>query len=381
MAISNHNPRVKPLLAKQAALDAITSAMARQVELNVLPIFDLVLAQAAGALGASWACLHLLDDEHGRTRLVAGHRLPPGKALEWASLALERDLPPVQSQRSSDICETPASGPLPGLISAPVRGMELTVGTLTLGFAGGQPDDPDRPAFLRTVGNLLGMAIEHAGLVSEMVDNMDQLMQLKASLEQRNQELDQVNQQLYNANLRLEELSVTDGLTGLYNHRHLRERLPLEIARARRLGHPLCLVMADLDHFKRVNDRLGHPVGDEALKLTAACLKRGVREVDLVGRYGGEEFMLVLVDCELEAGRLVADKLRRAVRARSQVEPFTPLGGFTMSLGVAQLCRDMSEEELVSLADQALYLAKQSGRDRVETAALCGEPIQRAVAE
>ncbi|MBI4799370.1 MAG: sensor domain-containing diguanylate cyclase [Desulfarculus sp.] len=364
MAIDDHHPRVKSLLAKQQALANLTLEMTRQVELHVQPIFETALQQAGQALEAGMACLHLADEQHGLTRLVANWNLTPAWTQKWGSLSLAEDSAPALCQKSGQALELgPEQAPpgLGGLATAPVRGMDLTVGTVSVLYAGPPPLDPDRASFLESVGHLLGLAIEHSGLVSELMDNLDQLMQLKSSLEARNQELDQANRQLA-------ELSVTDGLTGVYNHRHLHERLAREIARSRRLGHPICLVMADLDHFKQVNDRLGHQVGDEALRLTAGWLKAGVREVDLVGRYGGEEFMLVLVDCHLQAGRQVADKLRQTIAQRSRRQPFDALGGFTVSMGVAQLVPGMDEQELIAAADQALYRAKTGGRDRVETA-------------
>ncbi|MFH1034719.1 MAG: sensor domain-containing diguanylate cyclase [Pseudomonadota bacterium] len=365
MAICDHESRVKSLLAKQRALANLTLEMTRQVELQVQPVFEAALSQAGRALGADMACLHLADEERGLTRLVANWRATLPLMRAWGGLLLEGPSPPAQCQRGGQVLEI-SSRQLPqgvgGVATCPVKGLELTVGTLSVLFKQPLPPDPDRPAFLESVGHLLGLAIEHAGLVSELIDNLDQLMQLKASLETRNQEMDQANQ-------RLAELSVTDGLTGVYNHRHLHERLSREIARSRRLGHPICLVMADLDHFKQVNDRLGHQAGDEALRLTAAWLKSGVREVDLVGRYGGEEFVLVLVDCDLEAGWQVADKLRQVVAERGLRQPFDAIGGFRVSMGVAQLTEGMDEKELVNAADQALYRAKQNGRDRVERAA------------
>ena len=339
LAINDLDLRVKSLLAKQRALANLTLEMTRQVELQVQPVFEAALAQAGEALGAGMACLHLADDQQGVTRLVANWQLPASQARHWGQLPLAGDSGPARCQQSGQPVEMGpglgASG-LGGLACAPVKGMDLVLGTISILYQTPLPPDPDRADFLESVGYLLGLAIEHAGLISEMVDNLDQLMQLKANLEARNQELDQANQQLA-------QLSVTDGLTGVFNHRHLHERLAGEIARSRRLGHPVCLVMADLDFFKRINDRLGHPVGDEALRLAAGLLSSGVREVDVVGRYGGEEFLLILVDCHLQAGRLVADKLRQSIAQGSERPPFDSLGGFTVSMGVAQLQEGMDE--------------------------------------
>jgi diguanylate cyclase (GGDEF)-like protein len=227
-----------------------------------------------------------------------------------------------------------------------------------------EPDE-ERLPFLETVGHLLGLAIEHAGLVSELVDRVNELRQLKEQEEHRSQELAELNQRLQQANVKLEELSITDELTGLFNRRHFIQRLDEEINRSRRQKHPISLIMADLDHFKRVNDTLGHQVGDEALKNFAAWVKGGVRRMDLVGRYGGEEFVVLLVDCGPKRAVKVADKLRREVAGRSQIAPFDQLGGFTVSMGVSTLTGDDSAQELIHRADQALYTAKENGRNQV----------------
>ena len=254
------------------------------------------------------------------------------------------------------------------MLCAPVLGAELCVGALSLMWLRQPRPQADRSLFLTTVGHLVGLAIEHAGLVSEMVDNLDQVLQLKDKVERRNAELDELNGKLSQANQRLEQLSVTDGLTGLFNHRHLHERLDREVRRSRRQGKPVSLLMADLDHFKRVNDQLGHPAGDEALRLVASWLMHSVREVDIVGRYGGEEFAVVLSDCDLDNALRVAEKLRALVEANSRRPPFDALGGLTISLGAAQLQPGMTPEELVSAADLALYRAKHDGRNQVAAA-------------
>jgi diguanylate cyclase (GGDEF)-like protein len=242
------------------------------------------------------------------------------------------------------------------------------VGSLCLLWRTPPEPDPDRTLFLESLAHLLGLAIEHAGLVSEMVDSLEQVLQLKDKVDRRNQELNEVNAKLSEANQRLEMLSVTDGLTGLFNHRHLHDLLSQEIMRARRAGYPISLIMADLDHFKRINDQLGHQVGDEALRLVSSWLSHGVREVDVVGRYGGEEFVVILTNCALADGVRVAEKLRAMVLEKALRPPFDAVGGITLSLGVAQLEPGMNGDQLVNAADQALYRAKQQGRNRVVSA-------------
>jgi diguanylate cyclase (GGDEF)-like protein len=220
------------------------------------------------------------------------------------------------------------------------------------------PADADLGPFLETTGNLLGIAIEHAGMVSHMVDRYNEVLDLKHHLEERNKELADLN-------YRLSELSVTDSLTGLYNRRYLQERLSQEVDRSVRLGQPLTIIMADLDHFKRINDELGHQQGDEALVRFAGWFRAGVRRVDTVGRYGGEEFLALLVNCNGEDGKRVANKIRINTWKLSAAHPFDVMGGFTVSMGVAQLGPGQDPVTLVARADRALYQAKQEGRNRV----------------
>jgi diguanylate cyclase (GGDEF)-like protein len=349
---------------RQGALKRITLAMARQVELDPQPVFAVALKEVSQALGGAMACLHLYDSESETLALVASHGLDPVWSRAWSRLAAQGSTPPALAQRSGlgqQLLGPRAPSGLSGVVSAPVRGAELTMGTLSALWPPGQAHCPghDCADFLETAGGLLGLAIEHAGLFTELMDNLDQVSKLQAQAEQKNRELAALNE-------RLALLSVTDGLTGLYNRRHFLERLEEELYRSRRLGLPLCLVMADLDHFKSVNDQLGHQAGDQALVEFAAHLRDGVRQVDLVGRYGGEEFALALVNCDLDTGIMVAEKLRSSLRAQTDHPPFSSRGGVTVSMGVAQLAPGMEVRDLIAAADSALYQAKRKGRDRVE---------------
>jgi diguanylate cyclase (GGDEF)-like protein len=351
-------------VARQGALKRITQAMARQVELDPQPVFAVALKEVSLALGGPMACLHLYDSETEALRLVASHGLDPVWSRAWSRLSAQGSTPPVLTQRtglSHALAGERAPAGLSAVVSAPVRGAELTMGTLSVLWPPGQGHPPadDCADFLETAGGLLGLAIEHAGLFTELMDNLDEVSKLQAQAERKNLELAELNQ-------KLALLSVTDGLTGLYNRRHFLERLEEELHRSRRLGLPLCLVMADLDYFKSVNDQLGHQAGDQALSEFAAHLREGVRQVDLVGRYGGEEFALALVNCDLGTGMMVAEKLRSSLRAKTNHPPLSELGGITVSMGVAQLVPGMGVRELIATADRALYLAKQNGRDRVE---------------
>ncbi len=162
----------------------------------------------------------------------------------------------------------------------------------------------------------------------------------------------------------LERLSVTDGLTGLYNRRHLMERLRNESSRARRTGQPFAVLMLDIDHFKAYNDTHGHLGGDEVLVRVAAVLIASTRQVDCVARYGGEEFLLLLPDTGMASAVEVGERIREAVKA----ERFAG-GHVTVSMGVATFPEfGESPEGVIMSADVALYQAKSGGRDALVAA-------------
>lgn len=183
-------------------------------------------------------------------------------------------------------------------------------------------------------------------------------------------ELDQKNRELEIVNKRLKKLSITDGLTELFNHRHVHELLHEEFERSRRSQEPLAVVMIDLDRFKAVNDTWGHPTGDVVLFETARILKETAREIDMVGRYGGEEFIAILPNTDEAEGARFAERVRSAVEAHVYRDEATEIR-MTCSSGVASFPWDdvQTPEELLKFADEALYVAKESGRNRVVRAA------------
>jgi diguanylate cyclase (GGDEF)-like protein len=164
------------------------------------------------------------------------------------------------------------------------------------------------------------------------------------------------------------ELSRTDGLTQLYNHKFFHQLLATEISRAQRYGGQLSLLMIDVDHFKAYNDGNGHPMGDAALQKVAWILSETSRDVDSVSRYGGEEFAIITPETPKAGALELAERLRRRIEeADFQKAEVMPGGKFTISIGVASFPEDASTKaELIEKADQALYLAKTGGRNRVE---------------
>ncbi len=170
-----------------------------------------------------------------------------------------------------------------------------------------------------------------------------------------------LREELEKANKALEKVAITDGLTQIYNHRFIVDKVEEEIERARRYGSPLSIFLFDIDNFKGVNDRYGHQVGDEVLKDIAACMKHVVRQSDSVGRYGGEEFMIILPETDLERAKTVGEKIRKSIDALVySVENLH----VTISGGGVQF-KSHSGIELIKSADEGLYQAKQSGKNKI----------------
>lgn len=194
----------------------------------------------------------------------------------------------------------------------------------------------------------------------KIVHYRDELQTMNAELEQKVQER--------TAEIKL--LSITDALTGCYNRGHMNEHLPKEILKSRRYGHPLSVVMCDLDHFKQVNDSHGHQAGDHVLQEFVHCIKGLYRnDLDWVARYGGEEFLIVLPDTDLNGASRLAERVRRGIEERViQIGPATI--HITASFGVTCFSGDTTDEQisfetLINQADAYLYQAKEQGRNRI----------------
>ncbi len=166
-------------------------------------------------------------------------------------------------------------------------------------------------------------------------------------------------------NARLYRLSITDPLTKVYNRQFLYNRLPEEISRITRYKTPLSIILFDVDFFKKFNDTYGHDAGDYILKNLAQVVRNHIRGIDMLIRYGGEEFLVITPESNSDEAFEVAERVRREVKKNEFVYGDKSLR-VTISLGVAQYKSGMSPEEFIRSADEALYLAKQKGRDRTE---------------
>lgn len=171
-----------------------------------------------------------------------------------------------------------------------------------------------------------------------------------------------VLRELEQKNSMLEKMVIIDGLTEIYNRKHILDRLEISIAESNRYDRPLSIMMFDIDHFKRINDRFGHQFGDKVLVRIAQEIKKSIRQTDLVGRYGGEEFLVIFSNTSFEGAKQATENIRIRIQSLSW-----NIDGLKVSIsgGLCSL-RGEKADELIRKADEFLYLAKWNGRNRIE---------------
>jgi diguanylate cyclase (GGDEF)-like protein len=231
------------------------------------------------------------------------------------------------------------------LVSVPARSEPLGPG----------PQDGDRPAAAGTD--------EVGALMSSFSRMLGGIEQQAAQINQFAHRLDSAYQELETTNAQLKEFSFKDEVTGLYNRRFFSIRLEEEVSRYRRFNHPVSVMLLDLDGFKAVNDELGHAAGDETLRDMAEILLRNSRGINVICRYGGDEFAVLLVETSKAGARLYADRIREVLSTHS----FPHRRRVTASFGIASLPEDVAPAagDLLRAADEALYAAKRAGKNRV----------------
>lgn len=234
-------------------------------------------------------------------------------------------------------------------------------GLLTIGDAG-RRDIHSLTGVVHRQGQHLLVVAEHD--INEMARLNTQILDLNEQMAEVQRELLRTNRRLQDSEARFKTMSITDPLTGLANRRRLEEFIQGEMERAHRYGENFAVIMADLDHFKHINDQYGHGVGDEVLCGFARMLREQVRENDLAGRLGGEEFIAVLPRTELNAATILAERLRAATPT---VSAHGLKAEVTASFGVTRHQTGDTIHTLLQRVDHALYDAKARGRDRVES--------------
>lgn len=214
---------------------------------------------------------------------------------------------------------------------------------------------------LMSEGKILGY------LVTKNIDSKLSLTDIEYLEELANQASTTINR----ANVYAEILkhATVDALTGFYNRRQLDERIKQEISGSIRQNTPLCAIMTDIDHFKNINDTYGHAVGDLVLKTVSQVMRRQLREYDVAGRYGGEEFAILLPFTKLKEAKMVAERLRKSIQNCkidiSEIIPDSDKINVTISIGIYEFQSTDNEQDLLINADKALYEAKDNGRNRV----------------
>jgi diguanylate cyclase (GGDEF)-like protein len=302
-----------------------------------------LLCSAMAVMEMPAGSIALFDNARGELTLHAhaglSSSLVAHRSWEVLSGGLSRRI--LDSDNPLIIENTYAVGPLPAtlqqegirsLVAVPLKVKDIIVGILYLDDFVPRRFAENRMRLLSILASFAAMSIDNALLHREM-----------------------------------RKLACTDGLTGLYNHRHFHMRAAEELAIADRYQRPLALVMFDIDDFKKFNDTYGHPLGDKALAAAAGILCQGMRECDQVFRYGGEEFMAILPETALEKALVAAERTRRLVEkeTRRSLRRFNARG-VTVSAGVASFPRDGGNlEALLNVVDQLLYQAKQKGKNMV----------------
>ena len=336
------------------------------------------IEEEKGRLAAKSRQLNLL----GELSRAASSTLEPGRIVGAVGARLCRELP----LKSWAVLFAPSPGEratlfLPGLMPQPKAAALARQLLERLGRAGGgAPGFEVHPLGQRALApELTTRLTEDCGLILPLLD-AGQPIGLYKLLPQEGLSSDLVRLAESAANMVAlglrnagelicaRRLADHDALTRIANRRAFERQLRQEFSRSRRYRQPLTLVMADIDHFKLVNDRYGHQVGDEVLYKVASALAGAVRDCDFVARYGGEEFAVILPQTGLESSLALARRIKRVVEAKRALRGPAPLR-LTLSLGLADTAAPQAEEapDLIRLADHALYLAKNSGRNRIST--------------
>lgn len=270
---------------------------------------------------------------------------------------------PDVTQDKTWIFSRPEHAWIRSYVGAPIIIQDQVVGFLNANSAKLNAYTPTDAERLQTFACHAAIAIENARLYQQAPQEIAERIKAEAELRRHRDHLEEIVKE---RTAELHRLAITDPLTGVFNRRHLFILGEQALEQARRYQHPLAALMIDLDHFKQINDRYGHTVGDQALKGLAEGLQSNLRAADILGRYGGEEFVVLMPETDLETARQIAERLCEGIRSLA-IETERERLRFTTSIGVTALdhARDATVDLLIQRADAAMYAAKQAGRDQV----------------
>jgi len=314
-------------------------------QLGLSDVLATVLRLAGELFQSQAASVRLIDDSGERLELAAHAGLgeeycrrgpvPLGSSAAGRAALTGKPVHVIDASRDDVYLkgELLANEGLRSLLCLPLIVRGRCIGVMTLYHRRPRDYEPEELRFLSTFAGTVSIAVDNARLYGEQA-----------------------------------RLAITDGLTGLNNHKHFHETLAAEVTRARRYSQPISLILVDIDRFKSYNDAWGHQAGDALLRTLAGIFKGVARQNDLVARYGGEEFAFVLPQTDKRQATALAKRLCRTVeRSRCEGEEILPGGRMTVSLGVATYPEDgLQAADLVGHADQALYRAKHLGRNQVQ---------------
>lgn len=335
---------------------------------------------SAGAQGLptrqAWSCRVLVvDDDPMTAKLVSRYLVDDGYEVQTA----ENGVAAIQLLREEDFHIVLTDWLMPEMdgleLCRAIRSDESIGVSYIIVFTAQTEKSKLVEAFDASADDFLTKPVDRKELLARVRAGM-RIVDLKENLARREREIHKRNAQMAILNNKLERLAITDELTGLFNRRHAMTKLDELWELATRYAHPLTCIMFDLDHFKRLNDTYGHAAGDAVLRSTASIALGASRGTDIVGRVGGEEFLVLCPNTDIAGAEILATRIRDVIAEGITVHDEHNLR-ITASLGVAMYHEGVSSpEELVKRADEALYQAKASGRNCVQLADPAASPVQ-----
>ncbi|MCK9420178.1 MAG: sensor domain-containing diguanylate cyclase [Nitrospirae bacterium] len=343
-------------------------------ERNLDRLLEMIINETTAVMGAERSSLFLIDAETNEmwAKIAQGvHvmeiRFPVGvgvAGMVWKEGKIINIPDAYQDARFNPEFDKKTGFRTRSILCAPLKNIRgETIGAIQVLNKKAGMFQQDDETLLTALSAQAAVAIDNADLYQKL-NELNRSLELK--VHERTEALQNANEQLTVLNKELEQISITDALTKVYNRRYFMERLRQEVKRVCRYGPPVSLLMIDIDYFKKVNDTYGHQAGDTVLAGVAGLINGKLRETDLIARYGGEEFCLLATGTEQPGAQILADRVRKLIED-AEFEHGAVHIKVTISIGIGTWDASLKEdfEELIHRADTALYRAKAEGRNRV----------------